>query len=148
SGIATLRLKSERSIYQVDTPMISIEANEPARVRIGVADTIEVGVRLGRAVIEGGQGKTTLHAGDYLSLRDPDAPYDLRSLPRADSWERWNDERDREPGADTHPVILSSYPVYVPTYTPPPPVWFSIGIQTLSSHRSFWGGRSIRRRRW
>jgi hypothetical protein len=72
-----------------------VKAAGPAQVRIGVNDGIEVAVRAGRVTIEGEQDKATLAAGDYLSLRDASTPYALRRLPAADSWELWNDERDR-----------------------------------------------------
>jgi hypothetical protein len=138
SGLATLRLRREHAIYQMNTPFVTIDSDGPSRVRVGVGDTVEVGVRLGSAVVEGARGKTTLHAGDYLDLRDANADYAIRSLPREDSWERWNDERDREIDASAHPVHKSSY-------APPPFVWFSLNLPFIfSSHSSngygHWGG--------
>ncbi len=86
SGLATLRPRAAHSIYQVDTPVVTVTAAGPARVRVGVADTVEIGVNQGSANVEGKQGKINLIAGDYLCLEDANSPYDLRSLPREDSW--------------------------------------------------------------
>ena len=137
SGLATLRLRREHAIYQVDTPIVTIVSDGPSRVRVGVGDTIEVGVRLGSATIEGEQGKTTLRAGDYVSLRDSHSSYSVRPLPREDSWERWNDERDREIDASAYP----GHRPYPPAYAPPPSVWFSLSFPfVFSSHEHSWGG--------
>src|SRR5579871_422358 len=94
-GLAFLSLKHEDSLYQIDTPLVSVKAAGPARIRIGTADGVEIGVRDGKAAIEGPQGKTTMQAGDYLDLADAEAPYDLSKLPRPDSFELWNDDRDQ-----------------------------------------------------
>jgi hypothetical protein len=157
SGLITLRPQQENSIYEVDTPMLTLRAAGPARVRIGVADAEEVGVRLGHATVEGSQGKTTLYAGDYLSLRDVDASYTLKSLPAEDSWERWNDERDRAldaktrpADAKTQPVIIYTHPAYVPNspYLPTTSFWFSMALPTVPYYHGYHGTRSIHGHRW
>jgi hypothetical protein len=151
SGLVTLRLQQESSIYQVDTPLFTLRAAGPARVRLGVADTEEVGVRLGKATVEGSQGKTTLHAGDYLSLRDADASYSLKSLPAEDSWERWNDERDRALDAKTQLLYIYTRPLYVPAspiYVPATSLWFSFSLPPVPYFRSFHGTRSFHGHRW
>ena len=94
-GIAALRIKHDRSIYQVDTPLVSLKASGPAKIRVGVGDGVEVGVRQGKVNIEGDQGSATLEQGDYLDLQDSASPYDTRSLPKGDTWEKWNDDRDQ-----------------------------------------------------
>ncbi len=94
AGLASLRLKHDHSIFQVDTPIVSVKATGPAALRVGADDGVEVGVRSGAATIEGARGKATLQSGDYLDLASADDPYNVRGLPGEDSWEQWNDARD------------------------------------------------------
>ena len=93
-GLAALRLKHERSVFQIDTPLVSVKSVGPARLRIGAGSGVEVGVRAGAATVEGPEGRAELKRGDYLDLENGDSPLRVRPLPRDDSWERWNDERD------------------------------------------------------
>lgn len=93
-GLAALRLKHERSVFQVDTPLVSVKSTGPSALRVGVGDGVEVGVRSGSAMVEGTQGKADLQRGDYLDLATGDSRYEVRSLPQEDSWEQWNDQRD------------------------------------------------------
>jgi hypothetical protein len=146
SGLVTLRLQQPNSIFEVDTPLVSVTAAGPARVRIGIGDSEDLGVRLGRATVEGVQGKTTLAAGDYLVLRDADASYTLQSLPLEDSWERWNDDRDRALDGSTvsdriitHTVVYE--PVSRPAHEPKPNLLFSLlSLPIFHSYRGFhWG---------
>jgi hypothetical protein len=95
-GLTALRLREDHSTYQINTPLVSIKATGPAMMRIGASDGAQIGVQDGSATVEGPQGKTTLRAGVYLDLADNQAPYDVRGLPRPDSWDDWNTERDRE----------------------------------------------------
>lgn len=95
SGLATLVPREERSVFEVNTPSVTVKTIGPSRVRIGVADDVEIGVSRGRANLEGAQGKITLSAGDFVSQRADDNAYAVRGLPAPDSWERWNDDRDR-----------------------------------------------------
>lgn len=94
SGLATALTSQESSVFDINTLFLSVKVSGRSRVRIGVADTVEVGVRHGLATVEGKQGKTVLHAGSFISVRSKEAPYDVRGLPRPDAWEFWNDERD------------------------------------------------------
>ena len=93
-GLASLRTRNDRSVYQIDTPYVSVKTNGPSKLRIGAGETVEAAVTQGDATVEGSQGRADLHQGDYLSLDNPDAAFAIRRLPRADSWERWNEERD------------------------------------------------------
>ena len=95
-GLAALELRHATSIYQVNTPFASVKATGPARVRVGVDDTVEVAVRDGSAAIEGTGRKTVLRPGDYLDIPDADAGYQVASLPDPDSWDRWNDDRNAQ----------------------------------------------------
>jgi hypothetical protein len=93
-GLASLRLRHDRGVYQVNTPLGSIKAAGPASLRIGVGNGLELAVKSGKATIEGGQGKADLQGGDYLDLSGSNSPYNVRNIPRADSWDRWNQDRD------------------------------------------------------
>ncbi len=94
-GPIALRLKHDRSIYQVNTPLVSVKAVGPAKIRIGAGDGVEVAVQEGRATVEGNQGKVDLRRGDYLDLRDENSAYEPRDLPRPDRFDEWNEELDR-----------------------------------------------------
>lgn len=149
AGLATLRLTQEHSIYQVETPTVTVKANGQARVRIGVGDTVEVGVREGRAAIEGAPGKTTLVAGDFVALHDASAPYAIQSLPPADSWERWNDERDKKLYADAHPTTTHSHPY--PPYGPFTSIFLDFDFPIGGDHYyrgGHWGGHVEHYHRW
>ena len=123
SGIATLEPREERSVFEVNTPFLGIKTAGPSRIRIGVGDDVEVAVSRGRANLEGSQGKKTLSSGDFVSLRSTDTSYVVKALPSPDSWERWNEDRDRK-------MLADAYPSY---RTPPPPhayssVFLSLGF--------------------
>jgi hypothetical protein len=94
-GLASLRLKNDIDIYQVDTPFLSAKTTGPARVRFGVSDTEEIAVKRGSVKIDGPRGAMTLHSGEFLEMPDANASYDVASLPGDDSWEEWNNARDR-----------------------------------------------------
>lgn len=94
-GLASLRLKQERSVFQVDTPFASVKSSGPAKLRVGVDDNVEVAVRKGDVSVENERDHATLRAGDYLRVRGENDGFDVRELPAADRWERWNDDRDQ-----------------------------------------------------
>lgn len=123
SGLATLIVRRENSVYEVDTPILKVKTNGDSLVRIGAGEKIEVGVRRGHANVESTQAKETLYSGDFVALKDGKSPITLRSLPASDSWDRWNEARDRQLAGNT--------PVYqVPTQViySRPSVWFSLDI--------------------
>ncbi len=95
-GLSTLELRASKSIYQVDTPLVSIKSEGPSKVRIGVDSDVEVAVRSGRAAVEGSGRKTVLESGSYLDLADANAAFHVGSLPDPDRWDQWNDSRDRQ----------------------------------------------------
>ena len=94
AGLAALRLRTDRSVYQVNTPLGSIKAAGPAGLRIGVGNGLELAVQSGKATLEGAQGKADLERGDFVDLANANSPYTVRDIPRPDSWDRWNQERD------------------------------------------------------
>jgi FecR protein len=100
-GLVSLRAKHDHGVYRLDTPLISVTARGPARMRLGVGDGVEVAVREGEASIEGNLGKSTLRTGDYLDLANANTAYDPRPLPREDDWDKWNDERDNALDTDS-----------------------------------------------
>lgn len=110
SGIATLEPREERSVFEVNTPFLAVKTIGPSRIRIGVGDDVEVAVSRGRANLEGPQGKATLSAGDFVSLLNDDSAYAVKALPAPDSWERWNEDRDRKIAAQTYSDHHSSPP--------------------------------------
>ncbi len=94
NGLATLRLLHSNSIYQIDTPIVSVTANGQTRVRIGVGDGVEVAVQAGSAQVQGEQGTITMQNGQYMGLNDGSSPFDPQAMPQEDSWDRWNDRLD------------------------------------------------------
>lgn len=142
AGLATVRVKYTRSVYEIDTPLVTVSANGPTRVRIGSGDDTEIGVRLGHATVTGKQGRTAIEAGGFLAIEDSARPVSVRKLPAEDSWERWNDERDRaEYGAAPDGNIETHRPAY-PVYSPPP-VWIDLNVPIGGRHE-----RYRRYRRW
>lgn len=141
SGIAALEVRPEKSVYQVDAPFLTVKTSGPSAVRIGANDTIEVGVRRGHATIEGAQGKERLNSGDFVSLSNSKSPYTLRPLPAPDSWDRWNDARDRQLAG-----IVPSYPVYraAPVLYGPPPFWLSLDFPIGYGHGRYGYERGAR----
>ena len=95
-GLSTLELRGSKSIYQVDTPLVSVKSEGPSKVRIGVDSDVEVAVRSGQAAVEGSGRKTVLTSGSYLDLTDANADFSPGGLPDPDSWDNWNDARDRQ----------------------------------------------------
>jgi hypothetical protein len=93
-GLASLRIRHDRGVYQVNTPLGSVKAAGPASLRIGVGNGLEVALKSGKATLEGGQGKSELQSGDFLDLAGASSPYTVRDIPRLDSWDRWNQDRD------------------------------------------------------
>jgi hypothetical protein len=93
-GLASLRLRHDHAVYQVNTPLGSVKAAGPAALRIGIGNGLEVAVQSGKATLEGAQGRADLQSGDFLDLVDSNSPYTVRDIPRPDSWDRWNKERD------------------------------------------------------
>lgn len=93
-GLASLRLRHDRGVYQVNTPLASVKAAGPATLRLGVGDGLEVALKSGRATVEGAQGKADLESGDFLDLLNSNSRYTVREIPLPDSWDRWNKDRD------------------------------------------------------
>jgi len=95
-GLSTLELRGTKSIYQVDTPLVSVKSEGPSKVRIGVDSDVEIAVRSGQAAVEGSGHKTVLESESYLDLTEANDRFNPARLPDPDSWDRWNDARDRQ----------------------------------------------------
>jgi len=133
SGLVTMLPKQPSSLFEVDTRMLSVKATGPARIRVGVSNITEVGVRRGQATVEGGSRKTTLRAGEYLALEDGASPFTHQPLPAEDSWERWNDARDRALYAGRYPGRA-----YGPAYGPAVGVFLGFPIGGHGRHWHRW----------
>jgi len=103
-GLATLHSRHDNAIYQLDTPFASVKTRGATQIRFGVDSGSEITVQHGDATIEGPQGNAELHAGDYLFLADANAPFKIGAAPPRDSWDQWNDDRNRvlEGRQDSH----------------------------------------------
>ena len=95
-GTSSLHLKDKYSIYQVDTPFESVKAAGPARLRVDVGSEVSVGVRTGTATVTASGSDTTLRSGDFVALRNAQDSVRVEGLPRDDSWDRFDAERDGE----------------------------------------------------
>ena len=131
NGVATLIAREERSVFAVETPSLSVKTAGASRLRVGVGDDVEIAVSRGRANLAGTQGKITLESGDFVSVRAGDKDYVVNDLPKPDSWEDWNYERDRKLAADARPVyhapgsrtntsvfLSLGFPLYSTRYVP------------------------------
>jgi hypothetical protein len=92
-GLASMDLRTDHSIYQIDTPHGSVKSVGPSQFRVGVDEDVEIGVRSGTATLDGPQGKLTMHEGDYVDVPDDKTAYEVKPLPAPDSWDRFTDER-------------------------------------------------------
>lgn len=106
AGIASWRLRSQYSIYQVDTPFDSVKSVGPSTLRIDVKPQADsLAVRSGSATLTSDGKDTRVPAGDYVVLRGPNDPVDLRRLSNEDAWDRFSDNRD---------AVLADPPAHVP----------------------------------
>jgi hypothetical protein len=105
-GTVSLRLRSDRSVYQIDTPAGAINAAGPANIRVGVDARTRIGVLEGEATVEGAAGKTGMQGGEYLELTASDTVFTMLSLPPVDAWDDFCNGRDRlmksPPAAASH----------------------------------------------
>jgi len=92
-GLGSLDLRSNHSIYQVDTPHGTLKSTGPSMIRLGVDDDVEVGVREGTASFEGPQGKIDLKTGDYTDVTDDTTAFAVSAVPPTDSWDDFVNQR-------------------------------------------------------
>lgn len=89
NGTVALLCRHNRSVYQVDTPLVSFDAAGPARFRIDAVDGVACGVRGGRVVIDGDPGRAALVKGNYVMLRNAHDPYNIVAIPPHDDFDDW-----------------------------------------------------------
>jgi len=89
-GTMGLSPRNARSVYEVDTPFVSVNAAGPSRFRVDATYGVQVREREGRVTVRGARGKATMDPGDYLYLRSANDPYDLGRVPRPDAFDNWS----------------------------------------------------------
>ena len=94
-GLATLYSRHPESVYQIDTPMVSVKSVGPSQVRFGVGGGSEIAVQMGSANIEGPLGKTVVKEGNYIYLASNATAYQAKASPAPDKWDRWNGDRNK-----------------------------------------------------
>ena len=93
-GLASLTLRNQYSLYQVDTPDASFKAYGPAKLRCGVSKGVEIADRGGHCEVDGSKGQVTLNPNQYLYLNDPNAEMRVASAPHPDAWDNYSSQRD------------------------------------------------------
>ncbi len=89
-GTVGMAPRSTRSVYQIDTPFVSVDAAGPSRFRVDTNYGVQVRERQGHITIQGSQGKATLSPGDYIDLRSDGARYDVQTAPSPDAFDDWS----------------------------------------------------------
>jgi hypothetical protein len=100
AGTATFRtLRPSQAQVEVDTPSVAVRPLRPGTYRVTVHEdgTSEITVRSGEAEIDSQRGAEQLEAGQTMDARGPasDPEFQIVQGIPADSFDRWNDERDR-----------------------------------------------------
>ena len=100
AGTVTFRvLRPSQAQIELDTPSIAVRPLREGIYRITVKEdgTSEVTVRLGEAEIDSQRGGERLQAGQTMNARGPasDPEFQIVQANPPDSFDRWNDERDR-----------------------------------------------------
>ncbi|MCW3052595.1 MAG: FecR family protein [Chthonomonadales bacterium] len=94
-GIATFRLKNNLDVYQVDSPCCSIKATGPAEFRVGARNHCEVADHKGTVTVENHHGSLNLAPKQFVPVHTTEDDLHAEPLPPDDTWENWNDDRDR-----------------------------------------------------
>lgn len=97
SGSAYINFTGKKRYLQFDAPNCSIRVYERSRFRVDVSEDgrVDVSTYSGNVYVENARGRTSVKAGNMLTLRDQEYA-ELSPLGTADEWERWNRERDRK----------------------------------------------------
>jgi hypothetical protein len=100
TGTATFRtLRQSQAQVEVDTPSVAIRPLRPGAYRVTVFEdgSSEISVRSGEAEIDSQRGGERLQAGQTMNARGPasDPEFQVVQGTPFDSFDRWNDERDR-----------------------------------------------------
>ena len=100
AGTVTFRvLRPSQAQIELDTPSVAVRPLRQGIYRITVRDdgTSEITVRLGEAEIDSQRGNERLQAGQTMNARGPasDPEFQIVQANPPDTWDRWNDDRDR-----------------------------------------------------
>jgi hypothetical protein len=100
-GSASVRLRrlADDETFEIDTPQMALTLLRPGDYRVEVneqGDTTIVGVRGGEAEANAGTQAVTVHPREQLRVSGTDQPvFDTRTIPAADAFDNWCQERDR-----------------------------------------------------
>jgi hypothetical protein len=99
-GSASFRIRHIGSgeSFEVDTPNAAVTFDRAGQYRIDVDrdGNTRVIVNRGHAFVAAAGGEVPLEAGRMMAIDGIDSPvYDVNSLPRPDSWDRWVQTRSR-----------------------------------------------------
>ena len=100
AGTVTFRvLRPTQAQVELDTPSVAVRPLREGVYRITVREdgTSEITVRAGEAEIDSQRGGERLEAGQTMNARGPasDPEFQIVQANAPDSWDRWNDDRDR-----------------------------------------------------
>ena len=100
NGTVTFRvLRDSDARIEIDTPQVSVRPGRLGSYRITIREdgTSEVAVRAGEAEIFTPRGAEPLRAGQMIVARGTaaDPEFQILAAPALDSWDRWNENRDR-----------------------------------------------------
>jgi len=100
AGTVTFRtLRPSQAQVEVDTPSVAVRPLRPGAYRVLVREdgTSQIAVRLGQAEIDSQRGGTHLDSGQTMEARGPasDPEYQVVQNIPYDTFDHWNDERDR-----------------------------------------------------
>ncbi len=93
-GTASMHLKTQFSIYQIDTPDGSVKSSGPAKVRLDASSHLKVAVQEGRATLDTPAGEYKLHVGDFSQVSSSNVAPDILDLPGSDDFDQFCDSRD------------------------------------------------------
>jgi len=96
SGSLYVNFTGKKRYLQIDTRVSSIRVYDGAKFRIDLSEdgSTELSTYTGLVYVESANGRTSVRAGNMLSMRD-ERYAELSPLGPPDEWERWNRDRDR-----------------------------------------------------
>jgi len=93
-------LNQDNAQAEIDTPNVAIRPSGNGRYRIEVdpnSQTSYLTVTRGQAEVSTPQGSTRVEQGQLITIQGTDNPqYRVTNAPASDSWDYWNQKRDRE----------------------------------------------------
>ena len=93
-GRAYYHLRTKKSLYQINTPLVSMKATGAGLFRVDSGDQTQVSVFKGKVKVEGDGESVDLKRDQALTVSEKGEALDVRGLPRSDDFDRWNDERE------------------------------------------------------